>query len=71
VLTEAPSQPGLFNPITLLFFPIFADANDRNVAFPRFSRIDSTLSADRTQQMWTKAPDDSSTIAQGAWFAEK
>jgi len=71
VPTEAPSQPGLFNPITLLFFPIFANAIDPRAAFHRFSRIDSTLSADRAQQMWTKAPDDSSTIAQGAWFAEK
>jgi hypothetical protein len=70
-LTEAPSHTGLFNPIPLLFFPIFAHFTDQDVGFPRFSRIDSTLSADRTQQMWTKAPDDSSTIAQGAWFAEK
>jgi hypothetical protein len=70
-LTETPSQPGLFNPISLLFFPIFAKVIDQRAGFHRFSRIDSTLSADRTQQMWTGVPDDSSTITQGAWFAEK
>jgi len=70
-LAETPNQPGLFNPIPLLFFPIFPNANDQPPGFYRFSRMDPTLSEDRSQQMWTKAPDDSSTIAQGAWFAEK